>query len=134
MSTSSSLSQSNLNKIQDKISNLSSIKQKYVMYMLKLSQITNTEITEYVYQLIKLLIFSINNKNNNVLKELSVCFTYLMTTYVFDIDELIHGSTDMTKYSARFQNLITINKNIEFHVENENSFYLQEFKENLLKV
>lgn len=134
MSTSSSSSQSNLNKIQDKISQLSSIKQQYVMYMLKLSQIKNTEITEYVCNLIKFLIFSINIKNNNVLKELNVCFTYLMTTYVFDIDELIHGSTDMTKYSARFQNLITINKNIEFHVENENSFYLQEFKENLLKV
>jgi hypothetical protein len=61
-----------------------------------------------------------------------------MLTYIFDINELINqkinNPTDIEKYNDRHQNLIRINKEIEHQVNNYNPFYLNEFKQTLLKV
>jgi hypothetical protein len=125
-------------QINKKLSDLSDTKTKYVYYMFQLVQVKNPKLMEYVCQLMTLLRYAINIKKDPVLEELDECFTSLMLTYIFDISELINQQinepTDIEKYNDRHQNLIRINKEIEHQVNNYNSYYLNEFKQTLLKV
>ena len=125
-------------QINKKLSDLSDTKTKYVYYMFQLVQVKNPKLMEYVCQLMTLLRYAINIKKDTVLEELGECFTSLMLTYIFDISELINQQinepTDIEKYNDRHQNLIRINKEIEHQVNNYNSYYLNEFKQTLLKV
>ena len=124
--------------INKKLSDLSDTKTKYVYYMFQLVQVKNPKLMEYVCQLMTLLRYAINIKKDPVLEELDECFTSLMLTYIFDISELINQQinepTNIEKYNDRHQNLIRINKEIEHQVNNYNSYYLNEFKQTLLKV
>ena len=126
------------NQINRKLSDLSDTKTKYVYYMFQLAQVKKPKLMEYVCQLMTLLRYAINIKKDPVLEELDECFTSLMLTYIFDISELINqqinNPTDIEKYKDRHENLIRINKEIEHQVNNYNSFYLNEFKQTLLKV
>jgi hypothetical protein len=121
-------------QINKKLSDLSDTKTKYVYYMFQLAQVKKPKIMEYVCQLMTLLRYAINIKKDPVLEELDECFTSLMLTYIFDISELINNPTDIEKYNDRHQNLIRINNEIENQVNNYNPFYLNEFKQTLLKV
>jgi hypothetical protein len=125
-------------QINKKLSDLSDTKTKYVYYMFQLVQVKNPKLMEYVCQLMTLLRYAINIKKDPVLEELDECFTSLMLTYIFDISELINQQinepTNIEKYNDRHQNLIRINKEIEHQVNNYNSYYLNEFKQTLLKV
>lgn len=121
-------------EINKKLSGLSDTKTKYVYYMFQLAQVKNPKLIEYVCQLMTLLRYAINIKNDAVLEELDECFTSLMLTYIFDINELIHNPIDIEKYNDRHQNLIRINKEIEYQVSNYDPCYLNEFKQTLLKV
>jgi hypothetical protein len=121
-------------EINKKLSGLSDTKTKYVYYMFQLAQVKIPKLMEYVCQLMTLLRYAINIKNDIVLEELDECFTSLMLTYIFDINELTHNPTDIEKYNDRHQNLIRINKEIEYQVSNYDPYYLNEFKQTLLKV
>ena len=121
-------------EINKKMSGLSDTKTKYVYYMFQLSQVKNPKLIEYVCQLMTLLRYAINIKNDEVLQELDECFTSLMLTYIFDINDLINNPSDIEKYNDRHQNLIRINKEIEYQVSNYDHCYLNEFKQTLLKV
>ena len=121
-------------EINKKLSGLSDTKTKYVYYMFQLAQVKNPKLIGYVCQLMTLLRYAINIKNDNVLEELYECFTSLMLTYIFDINDLINNPTNIEKYNDRHQNLIRINKEIEYQVSNYDPCYLNEFKQTLLKV
>jgi hypothetical protein len=121
-------------EINKKLSGLSDTKTKYVYYMFQLAQVKIPKLMEYVCQLMTLLRYAINIKNDIVLEELDECFTSLMLTYIFDINELTHNPTDIEKYNDRHQNLTRINKEIEYQVSNYDPCYLNEFKQTLLKV
>jgi len=125
-------------EINRKLSDLSDTKTKYVYYMFQLAQVKIPKIIEYVCQLMTLLRYAINIKNDSVLQELDECFTSLMLTYIFDISELINQQINekpnIEKYNDRHQNLIRINKEIEYQVNNYDPCYLNEFKQTLLKV
>lgn len=118
--------------INKKLSGLSDTKTKYVYYMFQLAQVKNPKMIGYVCQLMTLLMYAINIKKDKVLEELDECFTSLMLTYIFDINELIHNPTDIEKYNDRHQNLIRINKEIEYQISNYDPCYLNEFKQTLL--
>ncbi len=81
-----------------------------------------------------LLRYAINFKKDPVLEELDECFTSLMLTYIFYLGEVINERFDIEKYNDRHENLIRISKEIEKQVNNYNPFYLNEFKQTLLKV
>ena len=121
-------------EINRKLSDLSDTKTKYVYYMFQLAQVKKPKLIEYVCQLMTLLRYAINIKNDSVLQELDECFTSLMLTYIFDINDLINNPTDIENYNDRHQNLIRINKEIEYQVNNYDPCYLNEFKQTLLKV
>ena len=120
--------------INTKLSALSDTKFRYVTLMFKLAQNQNPLVNEHICELIKLLKNAINIEKNPALDELSVCFTSLMITYIFDINELISDKLDMTKYADRHQNLVRINNEVDYQVKNYNSYYLNEFKQTLLTV
>ena len=121
-------------KIDKKLSELSDTKLKYVNLMFKLAQNKNPLVNEHICELIKLLRNAINIEKDQTLDELSVCFTSLMCTYIFDITELIYDKLDMTKYADRHENLRRINIQVDYQIKNYNSYYLNEFKQTLLTV
>jgi|LakMenE18May11ns_1017448.scaffolds.fasta_scaffold9455350_1 hypothetical protein len=121
----------NINK---KLSELSDTKLRYINLMFKLAQNKNPLVNEHICELIKLLKNAINIEKDPTLDELSVCFTSLMISYVFDINELICDQLDMTKYADRHEKLIRINNEVDYQIKNYNSYYLNEFKQTLLTV
>lgn len=124
----------NLDKIKTKLLALSDTKLRYVNLMFKLAQNKNPLVNEHVCELIKLLRNAINIEKDNTLDELSVCFTSLMITYIFDINDLICDQLDIEKYNHRHQNLIRINEQIDYQIHNYNPYSLNEFKQTLLTV
>lgn len=130
----SQISQANQAILSKKLSELSDTKLKYVNFMFKLAQNKNPLVNEHICELIKLLRNAINIEKDPTLDELSVCFTSLMCTYIFDITELICDQLDMTKYADRHENLRRINIQVDYQIKNYNSHYLNEFKQTLLTV
>jgi hypothetical protein len=130
----SKISQTNQAIISKKLSELSDTKLKYVNFMFKLAQNKNPLVNEHICELIKLLRNAINIEKDPTLDELSVGFTSLMCTYIFDINELICDQLDMIKYADRHENLRRINIQVDYQIKNYNSHYLNEFKQTLLTV
>jgi hypothetical protein len=125
---------SNSDKIKQQISKLSDIKIKYINFVFQLANIKNPLLTEHICQLIKLLTNAINIRKNTVLEELNECFTSLMLSYIFDINDLICDCLDIKKYTDKHQNLIRINNQIEHQITNYDSYCLNELKKTLLNV
>jgi hypothetical protein len=121
-------------EIKKKISELSDTKNRYVSYIIVLAQVKNPLLNEQVCQLMKLLRKAINIEKDPVLEELDECFTYLMTSYIFDINDLLRNVLDIEKYNDRHQNLIRINEQIEYQIKNYDPYRLNELKQTLLKV
>jgi hypothetical protein len=125
---------SNSNKIKQQISKLSDIKIKYINFMFQLAKIKNPLLTEQVCQLMKLVRKSINIEKCDILKELDECFTSLMVSYIFDINDLLRNQLDIEKYADKHQNLIRINNQIDYQIKNYDPYSLNELKKTLLNV
>jgi hypothetical protein len=110
------------------------IKQRYIDYMIKLSLITNPVLTDFACQLILLLQNAINYKNNHVLAELDKDLSYILTSYIYDISNLINGQLDIEKYKNRHNTLFNINNLIKKQVTNNTCYLMHEFKEILLTI
>jgi hypothetical protein len=82
----------------------------------------------------KLLRKAINIEKDPVLEELDECFTYLMTSYIFDLNDLLRNVLDIEKYNDRHLNLIRINEQVEYQIKNYDPYSLNELKQTLLKV
>jgi len=128
------MSESDKMEIKQKISELSDNKIKYINLMFQLVKVKNRLLTENISELMKLLINAINIKKNQILEELDKCFTSLMISYIFDIYDVINDRLDIEKYNDRHQNLIRINKQIEYQVKNYDFYSLNELKQTLLNV
>jgi len=131
---SENMSESDKMEFQKKISELSDTKTRYVYYIIKLSQIKNLLLMEQINQLIKFIRKAINIDKNPVFEELDECFTSLMLSYIYDIDDLLRNELDIEKYNDRHQNLIRINEQIEYQVKNYDPYSLNELKQTLLNV
>ena len=130
------INKSDKNKMKNnkKLSELSDKKIKYVYYMFQLEQVKNPLLKEHVCHLMKLLRYAINIENSHVLEELDECFSSLMLTYIFDINDVINDRLNIEKYTDRHDNLIRINNIVEHQLKNYNPCYLNEFKQTLLKL
>jgi hypothetical protein len=120
------MSESDKMEIKQKISELSDNKIKYINLMFQLVKVKNRLLTEHISELMKLLINAINIKKNQILEELDKCFTSLMISYIFDIYDVINDRLDIEKYNDRHQNLIRINKQIEYQVKNYDFYNLND--------
>ena len=88
----------------------------------------------YTNPLIRLLQTIINIYQLDVLKELEDGLSYILVDYIYDINYLIKGQLDLTKYEPRHKNLVAIHKQIDYHLENDDRRGLEELKATLFLV
>ena len=104
--------------IATKIKDLSATKQVYLKFIMQLFPFLNDPLLKvYVWPLIRLLQNIINIHKNEILFEFEDGLTSVLVTYIFDINDLINGQFDFTKYEPRHQNLIAIIRQVDYHLQ-----------------
>ena len=121
--------------ISIKIRDLSATKLTYLKMIIQMFPfLKNNLLCDYANQLIILLQNLINVHNHHVLTELETGLTSVMLTYIFDINELVKGQLNLEKYKPRHKNLLAINQQINYHMNNYDRQALDELKANLFLI
>ena len=128
----------NINIIPDiatKIRDLSATKHVYLKLIMQMYPLLNDPLLKgYTNPLICLLQTIINIYQLDVLKELEDGLSYILVDYIYDINDLIKGQLDLTKYEPRHKNLVVIHKQIDYHLEHDDRRGLEELKATLFLV
>jgi hypothetical protein len=121
--------------ISSKIRDLSATKLTYLKMIIQIFPLLNDNLLcDYANQLVILLQNLINVNKHSLLKDLETGLTSVMLTYIFDINELVKGQLDLTKYEPRHRNLSAINQQINYHMNNYDRQALDELKATLILI
>ena len=126
-------------KLLEKISELSTLNQQYVLIMLKLACVQERDTQkhkDYAEALCVLFRNIINYDKNDTLARLADALDSVLITYFFDQNNLIKRELNMEAYEAKHTNLLAINRKVDYFV---GLYYvdfneLEEFKNILFQV
>ena len=121
--------------ISTKIRDLSATKLTYLKMIIQMFPLLkNNLLCDYANQLIILLQNLINVNNHSVLCDLENGLTSVLITYIFDINELLKGQLDLNKYEPRHKNLLAVNQQINYHMNNYDRKAIDELNATLLLI
>jgi hypothetical protein len=121
--------------ISTKIRDLSATKLTYLKMIIQMFPLLkNNLLCDYANQLIILLQNLINVNNHSVLTDLENGLTSVLITYIFDINDLIKGLLDLNKYEPRHKNLLAVNQQINYYMNNCDRTAIDELNATLLLI
>lgn len=121
--------------IAKKIKELSATKLVLLKMIIQMYPMSNDPILSvYAQPMIKLLQSIINIHKNSTLLELEDGLTSVLVTYIFDINELIKGQLNLEKYEPRHKNLVAMHQQIDYHINENDSYNLAELKATLFLI
>ena len=118
-----------------KLRDLSATKLTYLKMIIQMFPLLkNNLLCDYANQLIILLQHLINVNNHSVLCDLENGLTSVLVTYIFDINELIKGQLNLEKYEPRHKNMLAINQQINYYMNNYDRTAIDELNATLLLI
>jgi len=132
----------NVNIIPDiatKIRDLSATKHIYLKLIMQMYPLLNDHLLKiYAFPLIRLLQSIINISKLDVLLEIEDALSCVLVDYIYDINYLIKGQLDLTKYEPRHVNLIAIIRQIDYYLHYDVQYNdrkdLEQLKTNLFLI
>jgi len=132
----------NVNIIPDiatKIRDLSATKHIYLKLIMQMYPLLNDHLLKiYAFPLIRLLQSIINISKLDVLLEIEDALSCVLVDYIYDINYLIKGQLDLTKYEPRHVTLIAIIRQIDYYLHYDVQYNdrkdLEQLKTNLFLI